>query len=248
METGDPAKAIAAGKPSRRGTLSVPTVLLLFIASILIGGGLTYGLVALGRGNQTPVKPITLHVASSATATATPQGSPSGSPTTNQLPTPTSFQKATSTALGFSMQYPSDWIQDSTQTTQAGNRSIIFHPQQQIPVYMSVGQISAANSAQITNTGDVNQANIDGFGQGNGLTNPQPVANSPNKRVIGNTSWDEQDMQFSDSSGEAIHVVSLTVKHTQFYYNILYFAPSSVYDEAMQKYYNQMLNSFLFLG
>lgn len=244
----------AANTPGRsarkRGSLGVPAILLLFIVSILVGGGLTYGILALqGQSNASAQKPLpvislTPRPATTPSTPTTQSPTPSGS--SNQLPTPTSFKTTSSSDLGFSMQYPSDWVQDPPQQSTTGNKDIAFHPQQQLPVYLQVGQISATNSATVNSTSEVNQANIDGFGSSNSLTNEQNLTNTPKTRTIGGASWDEQDTTFADSNGNTIHVVSLTVKHTRYYYNILYFAPGSVYDEAMSKYYTQMLNSFLF--
>jgi hypothetical protein len=146
------------------------------------------------------------------------------------------------------MQYPSDWIQDTPQSSPAGNKAIAFHPptQAQLPVFLSVGEISTANSATVKSTAEVNQANTDGFGSSNNLLNPQPVTTTPKQRTIGSASWDEQDTLYTTGNGTAIHLVTLTVKHSKNYYNILFFAPSSVFDEAMTKYYTQMLNTFTF--
>jgi len=244
------ASPAAKERPARKpGSLSLPMVFLLFIASILVGGGLTYGLLALqgqSNNNSQPLPPISLKPAAATTPTTTTLTPTPNTGTSNQLPTPTSFQKANSPDLAFSMSYPSDWVQDQPQQSTSGNKDIAFHPQQQLPVYLQVGQISAANSATVTSASDVNQANLDGFGTNNGLTNPQVLTNTPTTRSIGSASWSEEDIVFSASSGDTYHIVSLTVKHSKYYYNILYFAPTTAYDEAMSKYYTQMLSSFQF--
>ena len=241
---------VPAAPPVRKSRLSIPIILLLFIVSILVGGGITYGILALqGQSNSSAPQQLPLVLSPAAggsTPTPAATASPSASATTDQLPTPTSFKKGTSSDLGFTMQYPSDWVQDSTQSSTAGNKSIAFHPQAQLPVFLAVGQISATNSVMVKNTTEVNQATITYFGSGNSLLNPQPVANSPKQRMIGSASWDEQDTVFTAGDGTAIHVVSLTVKHSKNYYNILFYAPSSVFDEAMTKYYMTMLNTFQF--
>ena len=239
--------------PVRKSRLSIPVILVLFVASILVGGSATYGILVLqGRSNPTAQQqqqttPIGLSPAAGG-STPTPTATVSPTAQSGQLPTPTSFKTGTSPDLGFSMQYPSDWVQDSPQSSPAGNKAIAFHPptQAQLPVFLQVGQISVANSATVTSTAEVNQANITGFGSSNSLLNPQPVTNSPKQRKIGNVSWDEQDTIFTTGNGAGIHVVSLTVKHNKNYYNILFFAPSSVFDEAMTKYYTKMLNTFQF--
>lgn len=234
----------AAPKKKRLG---IPAIIGLCILSILVGGGLTFGILyasgqRLSFGPQPTVRPLLLPTRSAsstpASLTPTPQG--------NQLPTPIAFQSATSKELGISIQFPSDWVQDPAQTTASGNTSVNFHPQQSLPVSMYVARLSSSVSAQVTDTNEVNQANIQGFGTNNNLVNFTALTNTPQHRMIGGINWDEQDATYNTSSGLLIHVVSISVKHNALYYNILYFAPDSAYTEAFQKYYSQMLNSFKF--
>jgi|GEM_PF-648076 len=237
----------------KRGSLSLPTVLLLLFVSILVGGGLSYGAVALQNrlnGSQQPTRVISLTPAATTTPGAqspTPgTQSPTPGTTGDQLPTPLSFQRGVSPDLGFSIQFPTGWVQDKPQQGTNGNKDIAFHPSTRLLVTLFIAQISAANSAQITSTTDINTANIQGFGTNSNLPSPQMLTNTPTSRTIGGVTWDEEDAVFTPTSGTAIHVVSLAVKHTVYYYNILYFAPSSAYDEAMAKYYTKMLDSFQF--
>jgi len=231
----------------QKNRLSIPVIIGLFILSILIGGGLTFGILyangqRLSFGPQPTLKPLQLPTRSASSTlvsqTPTPQG--------NQLPTPTAFQAANSKDLGISLQFPSDWVQDPAQKTASGNTSVSFHPQQSLPVSMFIAKLSSNVSAQVTDTNEVNQANIQGFGSNNNLLNFTALTNTPKHRMIGGINWDEQDATYSTSSGLLIHVVSMSVKRNTLYYNILYYAPASVYDEAFQKYYSQMLNSFKF--
>ena len=143
------------------------------------------------------------------------------------------------------MQYPSDWLEDAPNVTTSGNTAIGFHPPQQLQTAISVGRLSAANSAKVTSTDEVNQANLQGFGSANSLTNPQ-LGTASQPTTIGGVSWDELDATYSDSTGATVHVSSISVKYKSIYYNVLFFAPSAVYDEAIQKYYSQMLGSFKF--
>jgi hypothetical protein len=231
----------------RKARLGVPAIIGLFVLSILIGGGLTFGILyangqRLSFGPQPTQHPVQLPTRSASSTpgllTPTTQG--------NQLPTPTAFQSAKSTELGISIQYPSDWVQDPAQKSSAGNTFVAFHPSTQLPVSLDIGRLSSSNSSQVKNTTEINQANIQGFGSVNSLTNLKMLTNTPQHRTIGGITWDEQDATYSTSTGEVIHAVSISVKRNQIYYNILYFAPTSVYDEAVQKYYSQMLNTFKF--
>jgi hypothetical protein len=240
--------SVPPGVPSpKKKRLGIPAIIGLCILSILIGGGLTFGILyingqPLSIGPQPTPKTLQLPTQSASSTpvslTPTSQG--------NQLPTPTAFQSANSKELGISLQFPSDWVQDPAQTTTSGNTSVSFHPQQSLPVTMFIARLSSSVSAQVTDTNEVNQANIQGFGSNNNLLNFKALTNTPQHRLVGGINWDEQDATYNTSGGLLIHVVSISVKHNAIYYNILYFAPDSAYNEAFQKYYSQMLNSFKF--
>ena len=238
--------------PTRRrkpGSLSLPTILLLVFVTILIGGGLAYGSVALqNRMNGPQPSPHTTltPVAKTTPTPASTSGAQSPTPATGQLPTPLSFQQGISPDLGISIQYPTGWTQGKTQQDSNGNKGIVFRPSTQLLVTLIIAQFSATNSAQIASTGDINTANIQGFGTTNSLPNPQVLTNTPTTRTVGGVTWDESDAVFTPTSGSAIHLVSLAVKHTVYYYNILFYAATDSYDEAMSKYYSKMLDSFKF--
>jgi hypothetical protein len=231
----------------KKAKLSIAAIIGLFVLSILIGGGLTFGILyangqRLSFGPQPSQHPVQLPTRSASSTpgllTPTTQG--------NQLPTPTAFQSAKSTELGISLQYPSDWVEDPAQKSSAGNTLVAFHPSQQLPVSLDIGRLSSTNSSQVSSTAEINQANIQGFGSVNSLSNLKMLTDTPQHRAIGGITWDEQDATYSTSNGVVIHIASISVKHNQTYYNILFFAPTSVYDEAVQKYYTQMLNTFKF--
>jgi hypothetical protein len=231
----------------KKSKLAIPAIVGLFLLSILIGAGLTFGILyangqRLSFGSQSSLRPVQLPTRSTSSTPA------SLTPTTqaSQLPTPTAFQIANSKELGVSLKFPSDWIQDKAQTTASGNTSVGFHPQKTLPVSMYVAKLSSSVSSQVTDTTEVNQANIQGFGSNNNLLNFKVLTDTPQHRTIGGIDWDEQDATYNTGSGLLIHVVSISAKHNTVYYNILYFAPDSAYNEAFQKYYAQMLNSFKF--
>ena len=239
IETHAPAKL--APKP-RRSARSILAIVAILILTPLIGIGATLGI--LWANGQFPVNAtqgsLHLQIRPTAGASSTPAVA------SNQLPTPTSFHTAKSSEVGVIVKYPADWVAEAPQQSTAGNVSINFHPQQQLPVDFSIGRLSSKNSASVTGTDVVNQANIQGFGTDQNLQNLQLLTNTPQHAKIGGVSWDEQDATFTDSTGNLIHVVSISVQHNKLYYNIFYFAPSALYDEAVQKYYSQMLASFQF--
>jgi len=231
----------------KKAKLSIAAIIGLFVLSILIGGGLTFGILyangqRLSFGPLPSQHPVQLPTRSASSTpgllTPTTQG--------NQLPTPTAFQSAKSTELGISLQYPSDWVEDPAQKSSAGNTLVAFHPSQQLPVSLDIGRLSSTNSSQVSSTAEINQANIQGFESVNSVSNLNMLTDTPQHRAIGGITWDEQDATYCTSNGVVIHIASISVKHNQTYYNILFFAPTSVYDEAVQKYYTQMLNTFKF--
>jgi hypothetical protein len=231
----------------KKARLGIAAIIGLFVLSILIGGGLTFGILyangqRLSFGPQPTQHPVKLPTVS---ANSTP-GLLSPTAQGDQLPTPTAFQSAKSTELGISLEYPSDWVQDPAQKSSAGNTLVAFHPSQQLPVSLDIGRLSTNNSSQVNSTAEINQANIQGFGSVNSLSNLKMLTDTPQHRAIGGITWDEQDATYSTSNGVVIHIASISVKHNQTYYNILFYAPTSVYDEAVQKYYTQMLNTFKF--
>src|SRR5579864_1140336 len=139
-QPGQLSSEVAAEKlTARKNSLSAPTVLLLFFVSILVGGGLTYGLLALGRGNTQPTPPLTLHVSSTPAASATP-GSITPTPTTtNQLPTPTSFLTLSTNVandVGISVKYPSSWAIDPPQKS-SQSTYLDLHPSPQNGLIMN---------------------------------------------------------------------------------------------------------------
>ncbi|MGI9057537.1 MAG: zinc-ribbon domain-containing protein [Ktedonobacteraceae bacterium] len=232
-------------KRSVRRILVIAAFLLL---APLVGAGITLGSLWANGQFSTVAAPRT-SAQSIARATATPGTGNSATATpatqTGSLPTPSGFLTATSSQVGITMQYPSDWLEDAPNVTTSGNTAIGFHPPQQLQTAISIGRLSAANSTKVTSTDEVNQANLQGFGSANSLTNPQ-LGTASQPTTIGGVSWDELDATYSDSAGATVHVSSISVKYKSIYYNVLFFAPSAVYDEAIQKYYSQMLGSFKF--
>jgi zinc-ribbon domain len=235
-------------EPVRRarkpGSLSLPAILLLLFVSILIGGGLTYGSLALQHhttSSQQPTRPISLTPATATTPGATPttQG--------NVLPTPSSFQPISNADVGVSTQYPSTWTAEAPQKS-ATSTIISVHPAQANGIAISFERFSQSTSATIKSTNDVNQANFTQFQNIQGLTNFKVVTSPTPQQTIGGTQWDEQDATFSNSNNVVFHLTTFAAQYKQMYYDIVYFAPDTVYSQAVQKYFQPMLTSFKFLS
>lgn len=227
--------------PTRRRSVSIPAMFLIFAACIVVGGGLTFGLLQLGKGNSQPQPTVTLHI--------TPGTGPvSPTPTTtNQLPTPTSFLSLSNTDVNLSFKYPSDWTLDPTQLSSQG-ALIDLHPNSQNGLLIEAERFTTSASASFKTTADVNNNNIAQIQSVSGLTNFQKVQPPAPQQMIGGAQWDEQDITFSNSSGLTFYLVTIAVLYKNQYYDILYSAPQTVFNEAVQKYYQPMLSSLKFLA
>ena len=236
-------KSATAPKKPRLG---IPAIIALFIVSILVGGGLTFGILyangqQLSFGPQPTQPPVQLPTAS---ASPTPGSTPAAQGT--QLPTPTAFQTVTNGDVGISMKYPSDWITDPAQKT-SDSTSIGIHPQQQIGIFISIERFTSSTSTRFSSANAVNQNNLTQFQNLQGVVNFQAIPASNQQRMVGGVQWDEKDATFSNSNGIAFHLTSIAVQRNKIFYDILYYTPSMYYDEAMQKYFQPMLASFKFL-
>jgi hypothetical protein len=234
-----------AARP-KKSRLSIPAIIALFVVSILIGGGATLGILyangkQLSFGPQPTTAPVQIPTAS-ASSTATPTAQAQG----NQLPTPTSFQTISSTELGVSLKYPSDWLKTGPSATQSKDIEVSLRPQQQLGMEVLIRHVSQSNSANITNTSAANQADLAAFSQIQGVTNLQ--ATTTKQTAIGGAQWTEQDATFSDPNNIQYDFVSLAVQHGRTYFTMDFYSPDMYYKEAIQKYFQPMFDSFKFLS
>jgi hypothetical protein len=250
---GSMSSAGAGGRSaSRKGSLGVPAILGLFIVSILVGGGLTLGLLALqGHFNQTSAPPVSLHVGStpSTSATTSPQASPSavGTSQTNLLQTPSTFLSIKNTDVGLSIKYPSDWILDPVQKS-GQDATLTMHPSVQNGVLVALQRYGTSSSTQLQSTSAVNSTVLYQFQTSQGVTGLTPIQATTPQQTVGGTAWDEMDATFTTSNGNTYHLTTIAVKYKNLFYNVLYYAPQQVYAEAVQKYFQPMLNSIKFLS
>lgn len=241
-----PSVANSAVAP-KKSKLGIPVVIGLLLLSILIGGGLTFGILyangqQLSFGPQPTQPPVQLPTPgpSSTPGTSTPatQGT--------QLPTPTAFQTITSTDLGISLKYPSDWQKTGPAQTQSSNIEVSLRPAQQLGMEVRIRRFSTSNSASIASTASANQANLTAFSQFQGVTNLQPTTNS--QPTIGGVQWDEQDAKFTGPNNVQYDFATMAVKHNNLYFVIFLYSPDMFYKEAAQKYFQPMFDSLKFLS
>lgn len=230
-------KASSRSAPPKKKKLGIPAIIGLCILSILIGGGLTFGILyingqSLAIGPQPALKPLQLPTQS---ASSTPASS-----------TPTTFQTINSTDLGISMNYPSDWVTDPAQKS-ADSAYVGIHPQQQqTGIYLAIERYSTSGSAKISNTSAINQFNLSQFQNQQSISNFQVISPVSAKRTIGGVQWDEQDATFSNTNNVSFHLTTIAVQYKKLYYDILFYTPASTYDDTVQNYFLPMLNSFKF--
>lgn len=261
-----PSPATAASADTMAGKISnrkprtargVFTALGLIVLTLLVGAGLTYGVLFL-NGQIGANTPGTSRVVTIPNATAQPTNSTNTSTpgtTTSTLPTPTSFSVMSAShqkSLGVLVKYPSDWVEDPpTSPSSDGTAVAAFHPQQQqLNIVVYLGKFSVSGS-HVTTTTALNQAligTIYGNGGNSGNTNLQAVQTTSPQRTIAGVQWDAQEATFSDTNNSLIHVISITVKRGSFFYGFIIQTPDVYYSDVSQKYVPPMLDSFKFLS
>src|SRR5438067_1094684 len=246
QEDADLYAAKIAPRP-RRSVRGILAIIALLILVPLLGAGATLGI--LWANGQFPANATQSSVHVSLPTQKTPAATSSPTATSGQLPTPTSFQTISSTsssALGIAMKYPGNWVETpATQPTQYGLIAADFHPQEQLGIDVTVKRIPSKSLTGAT-VQDVNQANIDSFGNANSVHNLHTITSPNAKPTVGGVQWTEEDAAFTDSNQVPYHFTVLSVLHNQYYYIFTFYAPNNNYSEAMQKYFQPMLNSFQF--
>lgn len=215
----------------------------------LIGAAITYGSLYLNGQVQAhaPQKAVSLSKVPTAQPSAGAGSAVTPTPATGNLPTPAKFVTMSSSSqkmLGVVITYPDGWQEQPSAPQSDGSVVVDFHPTQQLGIVMFIGRFPATSGT----TSDVNQAQIQGLSNLNGVSNLQAVQPASPQRTIGGQQWDEQDATFSNSNATTFQVASLTVKHAAYFYNIFYWSPNTYFGEAVQKYLQPMLNSFKFLA
>ena len=229
----------------KKSSLNFPVIIGLFLLSILIGGGLTLGILAANGtqlfGTPPPQAAVRLPTPS---ASSTPGATPTAQG--NQLPTPTSFQSITLTDLGISLKYPSDWQKSGPTTTQTNDLEVRLVPSQSLGMEFRITRFSASDSTGLANPSAANQASLQAFSQFQGVTNLTPTTTA--QPTIGGVQWNEQDATFTGPNNVQYDFVTVAVQHNKTYYEIFFYSPNTYFKEAVQKYFQPMFNSFKFLS
>lgn len=243
--------AKAKAKFSTRGLLLSASLLLL---AVVLGAGATLGtLYANGKldsSTNTQVVTVPTPVPTAGANAATPStGSNSGTPTSNQLPTPTAFQKANNTTnLGVVLKYPSNWTEEALQTSTTSNFVRLRPQQANLRILFIIERFSASTSSTFNSATELNNGLLQSLSNSQSISNLQPVQQGTQQRSIGGTNWAEQDAMYTDSGGNKTRLTTISVEHNKLYYNILIISADTYYTEAMQKYIQPMFDSLQFLS
>ncbi|GHO87921.1 hypothetical protein KSZ_59270 [Dictyobacter formicarum] len=192
-----------------------------------------------GQLNSLADKPVN----KSNPAAVTPQATAK----TNSLPIPTSFKTAKDANLNISIKYPSDWSLGSPQQSTAAT-SLSINSQDQIGISFVINRLSNSVTSSISGVDELNQSTVQSLQQIQGSHEIQTVQATNAKPTIGGEQWTQKDATLLDGQNTKIHFTSIADKHSKSYYVIYFLVPDSIYQEALQKYLNPMLNSVKFLS
>ncbi|RAQ96135.1 hypothetical protein [Thermogemmatispora tikiterensis] len=242
------ATSAAQARPGSRPNRWLTAIAVLLL-SCLLGAGFTVGLLWVHGyfAPKAPVRSVRLpSQAPAATATAGTQNS-----TTNVLPTPSSFKplsNASSQSLGLTLSLPQDWVEGQLNTSTSGVKTLTLDPPQSlsVPLSLLIVQFPSDANQAFPSAHDLDQFLIQNFAQATSLSNPQALTNTPQTRTVGGQDWSEDDVSFPLNNNQSLHLVTLSVMYKQHYYSLQFYASNDVFDEAMQKYYNPMLDSLHF--
>lgn len=230
---------------SKRSPASLLTMIGLVLLVPILGAALTMGtLFARGQMSNGPTTNTSKAVPTKQPQQAQPP--PQTSPSANQLPTPTSSKKISDNDLNMLLQYPNNWDADQIQRTSSGI-SLNMHPHQPLNMLFQINHLTDSISGQIQSANDVNQSVLQFWAQQLGVSNIQPIQGTNPQPTIGGMAWSEQDDAFQLSNGDTFHLTAISTQHNKSYYSIFYLAPQNVYDEAMTKYMQPILQSLQFI-
>lgn len=219
----------------RRSTRSALGIVAVLAISVLLGAGISLGTLWT-NGFFTSAPHTRVHVPPVGAAGATPAATPGSS---------TAFTALNSTNLGISMKYPSTWVKTGPQQISTDMIFVLFVPQRPTGTEFLLQRISGNTSAKFASTNDANQLNLSQFTTVQHVHNLQPTTVS--QPSIGGLQWDEQDATFNDDNSVSYHYVTIAVQHSNVYYNISFFAPNTLYAQAVQQDIQPMLDSLAFL-
>jgi hypothetical protein len=239
----------AKERPRRAGRML--SIIVLLLLSCVLGAGVSLAILWSNGALAPKATSRSVHLPSNSNSSSSAVTPVVTQTSGSSLPTPSSFKpmsSANSQSLGLTMDVPGDWQEGQLNTNSVGTKSLQLQPPQSVssPLGLAIIQLPTDANTVFTGASDVNQTLVQNFGQANQLGTPKVLTNTPSQRTIGGVSWTEEDATFALNNNGSLHVVTITVNHDDHYYTLQFFASGDVFDEAMQKYYNPMLESLQF--
>ncbi len=238
--------AARTGAKPRRSVASILSIIAVLILTPLLGAAATFGILYYNGAfaANTPAH----NSASKTTDTQTTAGAtPTAVQQVTSLPAATSYKQDKETTMNLSLEYPSDWT--AGPIDQSGDPiALPIQAPQQYGINFVVTRFSSSTSSTITNADEVNSVHIQALAKLQGVHTVTNVTVANTQPTIGGTKWAQKEATFMDSSNAKIHFTTITALHNKDYYSIYFFVPDTLYQDAMQKYLQHMLNSLQFLS
>ncbi|GHO66492.1 hypothetical protein KSC_053840 [Ktedonobacter sp. SOSP1-52] len=234
-----------------RAERALPSVLLLGLLLLLpplVGAGITYGLLRLGGEHARPMPLHTtraLDIVASDTHTTTPVPQLTADQSTPH-PTTTAYMLESDPDLNLSFQYPTGWTLNAPDKSDV--RTTVTLSSEDQSVQFAIVHYSEKTTRTLRGPDDLNQEVLSALSSNQSVAQVQPTQTLTAQPQIANQVWQQKEGLVTLTSGNVVHVNSLTVRYKQTYYNIQMYTPQDIYQEALTKYLQHMLDSMHFLS
>lgn len=221
---------------------------LLLLLPPLLGAGITYGLLRLGGGHAQPIPLHTrsaLDVVASDTQATTPALQQPASQRT-PLTTSTAYMQESDPDLNLTFQYPTGWTANAPDKNDL--RTTVTLASSDQGIQFAVVHYSEKTTSKLSGPNDLNQEVLSALGSNQNVAQVQPTQTLTAQPQIASQVWQQKEGLVTLTSGNVVHVNSLTVRYKQSYYNIQMYTPQDIYQEALTKYLQHMLDSMRFLS
>lgn len=250
-----PATRVVPFTPGRgrdiRAARALPRVILLGLLLLLpplLGAGITYGLLRLGGGHTQPTPLHTtraLDIVASDTHTMVPAPQLTADQRT-PLSTAMAYILESDPDLNLSFQYPAGWVANAPDKNDV--RTTVTLSSQDQGVQFAVVHYSEKTTRTLRGPDELNQEVLSALSSNQNVAQIQPTQTLTAQPQIANQVWQQKEGLVTLTSGNVVHVNSLTVRYKQTYYNIQMYTPRDIYQEALTKYLQHMLDSMHFLS
>ena len=236
--------------PSKQRSNVALIIVCICVALAIISVG-TFGAVYLLHNNSAGPTQTTTNTNASPTSVATPTSAPSPSPTLSPTPSPSptpsitptpmpdpgfTWCDATCTSNGFSVEYPSTWLQQPTSDS-TGTQFANSSQPDEFAAFKTPG-ITTMNAGQLV-IADLNH----NFSSQPGYMTPTPTTSS--NATIGGENWTYQ-IAYYQFNGQTERIEVYATLYQGKAYIIELQAPDAQFDTANTQYFESMLGRFQF--